>query len=59
MSPAATPVNACRHCPIPERRHFQRWTDAAGWHTWTAPTTEQIKARMLARRADRITGRTS
>lgn len=56
---AETPVDACRHCPLPQRLpdgtpHAQRWTDAAGWHGWTAPTQVQIKARMLARRANQI-----
>jgi hypothetical protein len=50
---AATDPSACRHCPETERGHFQRWTDPVGWHRWTAPTQEQIKARMTARRAGR------
>lgn len=51
----ASPVNGCQHCGVPDREpHGQRWTEAAGWHGWTAPTQEQIKARMIARRADRI-----
>lgn len=50
------PVDACRHCPLPFRLptgqpHAQRWVDGVGWHGWTEPTNEQIKARMLARRA--------
>lgn len=54
-----TPVDGCQHCGAPNRLpdgtpHAQRWTDAAGWHGWTAPTQVQIKARMLARRAARI-----
>ncbi|WP_242892589.1 hypothetical protein [Actinomadura litoris] len=53
-APVTMPVNACRHCVIPEIDHFQRWTEAAGWHGWKAPTQAQIKARMLARRANRI-----
>jgi hypothetical protein len=28
---------------------MQRWKD--GWHKWIAPSQEQVKARMLARRA--------
>ncbi|GGV34098.1 hypothetical protein GCM10010182_67440 [Actinomadura cremea] len=51
-----TPVNGCRHCGIPLwPMHAQRWTDGVGWHGWTEPTQAQIKARMLARRAARIT----
>lgn len=42
--------NACRHCGIREREHFQQWNAVAGWHVWTPPTDEQIKARMQARR---------
>lgn len=49
------PVNGCRYCGIPYRpMHAQRWTDGVGWHGWTAPTQEQIKARMIARRVTRI-----
>lgn len=44
---------ACRHCPIPERDHMQRWTKAAGWHQWTEPTDAQRLARMKARRGAR------
>jgi hypothetical protein len=60
-----TPVNGCRHCGVPERStpdnpryHAQQWTEGVGWHGWTQPTQDQIKARMLARRADRIMRRT-
>ncbi len=49
---AATP-NGCGHCGIPERGHARQWTDAAGWHQWAPPSTGQIKARMIARRATR------
>lgn len=49
------PVDACRHCPIPERSHAQRWTAAVGWHGWTQPTQEQTKARMIARRITKET----
>jgi hypothetical protein len=44
--------SGCRWCGIGQRGHFQRWTEAAGWHGWAMPTTEQIKARMIARRAE-------
>lgn len=46
-----TDTAACRHCPFGKHEHMQRWTNAVGWHQWTQPTQEQIKARMLARRA--------
>lgn len=46
-----TEPSACAHCDLPKRTHFQRWTDSAGWHRWTAPAQDQIKARMLARQA--------
>lgn len=42
--------SGCRWCGIEERHHAQRWSDAAEWHTWAAPTDAQILARMLARR---------
>lgn len=43
--------NGCRHCGIDQRRHARQWTEQAGWHTWTQPTQEQMKARMKARRS--------
>lgn len=45
-----TAPSACRHCPVPEREHMQRWTKAAGWHPWTEPTDQQRLARMRNRR---------
>lgn len=48
-----TEPSGCRACGLPKRGHFQRWTKAVGWHKWLAPTSEQIKTRMLARRATR------
>ncbi len=45
--------SACRVCGLPERGHCQRWSKAVGWHKWLAPTQDQIKARMHARRARR------
>lgn len=44
------PPSACRWCGVAAREHMQRWSAVAGWHQWTAPTLEQIKARMAARR---------
>lgn len=48
---AHTP-SACRHCGVERREHAQRWTEDAGWHVWTAPTQQQIKDRMKARRQE-------
>jgi hypothetical protein len=44
--------SACRHCGVERREHAQRWTEDAGWHVWTAPTQQQIKDRMKARRQE-------
>jgi hypothetical protein len=52
-----TEPSACTHCGIPRRRHFQRWRDGVGWHKWIAPTQDQIKERMLARRAAKESAR--
>lgn len=51
---ARTHPSGCRACGLPERGHFRRWTLAAGWHGGQQPTQDQIKARMIARRAERI-----
>jgi hypothetical protein len=45
--------SACRHCGVPKREHFRRWSAEAKWHPHAEPTQEQIKERMLARRAVR------
>jgi hypothetical protein len=44
--------SGCHWCGVDRREHAQRWTEAAGWHGWTAPTQQQIKDRMLARRQE-------
>lgn len=46
--------SACRYCGIERHDHFRRWSKEVKWHGWTAPTQEQIKARMLERRAERL-----
>jgi len=46
----------CTHCGIPRRMHGRRWNRRVGMHPWEFPTQEQIKARMLARRAARKAG---
>jgi hypothetical protein len=51
------PPSGCRWCGLDRRLHFQRWTDAAGWHKWEHPTQEQFKARMLERRSKAIEAR--
>lgn len=45
---APTP-EGCRWCGTQKRDHAQRWVPGRGWHGWTAPTREQIQARMRAR----------
>lgn len=47
------PPSGCRQCGMAERPHAQQWSrggDGAGWHTWQAPTSTQIKIRMHRRR---------
>jgi hypothetical protein len=44
------PPNGCRWCGVEARIHFQRWKPPIGWHRWEAPTAEQRKSRMIARR---------
>lgn len=46
--------NGCRWCGIDERAHARQWVEDAGWHAWAAPTGEQRKARMRARRGARL-----
>ncbi|GAA2457115.1 hypothetical protein [Streptomyces macrosporus] len=50
-NPSAEP-SGCRWCGVEEREHMQRWKSSVGWHQWAAPTDEQRKARMLARRGE-------
>lgn len=40
------PPSGCQHCGLGKRLHFQRWTDAAGWHKFEPPTKEKIRERM-------------
>ncbi|WP_167459218.1 MULTISPECIES: hypothetical protein [Streptomyces] len=42
----------CRWCGIDQRPHAIQY-GANGPHTWQQPTQQQIKGRMLARRAER------
>lgn len=50
-----TEPSGCQHCGLPKLQHYQQYKPPVGWHQWTQPTTAQIKARMLARRAARTT----
>jgi hypothetical protein len=43
--------NACRWCGKDDRAHGTAWVASVGLHKWVAPTPEQRRARMLARRA--------
>lgn len=47
------PRSGCHHCGLAKRLHFQRWTDAAGWHGFTEPSRELIAERMWAKYAQR------
>ncbi|GAB3654891.1 hypothetical protein GCM10027589_13880 [Actinocorallia lasiicapitis] len=47
---AMPPPDGCRWCGVEARTHFQRWKPPVGWHRWEAPSAEQRKERMLARR---------
>jgi hypothetical protein len=52
---APTPFG-CRWCGTEQGGHGRRWMAGRGMHGWEQPTQEQIKARMLARRAARKAG---
>lgn len=46
--------SGCRWCGVDERQHLSRWRSSVEWHKWTPPTLEQRKARMIARRRERL-----
>lgn len=48
------PPSGCHHCGLCKLGHFQRWTDAAGWHKFTEPSRELIAERMRAKYASRV-----
>lgn len=48
------PPSGCEHCGLGQRLHFQRWTDAAGWHKFVPPTKEKIAERMRLRYAAKL-----
>lgn len=41
----------CRWCSIDQHGHGRQYVEPIGWHQWQQPTQQQIKDRMLARRA--------
>jgi len=41
----------CAHCGVERRSHGRRYIGGAGMHAWERPADEQVKDRMLARRA--------
>ncbi|MFF7096350.1 hypothetical protein ACFY9A_28745 [Streptomyces rubradiris] len=43
----------CTHCGVVKRGHGRRYISGVGMHAWERPTDEQVKDRMLARRAAR------
>ncbi|MFI0233088.1 hypothetical protein [Streptomyces sp. NPDC017086] len=43
----------CTYCGVAQRGHGRRYISGAGMHSWERPTDEQVKGRMLARRAAR------
>ncbi|MFE0808158.1 hypothetical protein ACFW34_11830 [Streptomyces sp. NPDC058848] len=44
----------CAHCGVTKRSHGRRYVSGAGMHGWERPSEEQVKDRMLARRAARV-----
>ncbi|KOG21759.1 hypothetical protein ADK36_12295 [Streptomyces viridochromogenes] len=48
----------CTYCGVEKRSHGRRYIGGAGMHAWERPTDEQVKDRMLARRAARFTSHT-
>lgn len=44
----------CAHCGVTKRSHGRRYVSGAGMHGWERPADEQVKDRMLARRAARV-----
>jgi len=51
--PATASPNSCGLCGIEQAGHARQWRWPVGWHSWTSPTQQQIRDRMLARRAGR------
>lgn len=49
-TPGIVSPDACTWCDRDRRSHSIEWADPVGYHNWIAPTMEQRKRRMLARR---------
>ncbi|ATE56355.1 hypothetical protein CNX65_26335 [Actinosynnema pretiosum] len=45
--------NGCRWCGADKLAHGRLWVPEVKWHGWVEPSSEQRKARMLARRKAR------
>lgn len=56
-APLIVEPSACTWCGIARRGHGRQFADAAGWHEWSAPSQEQILARMKARRLALVVAR--
>jgi hypothetical protein len=54
---APTPFG-CRWCGVEQSGHGRRWIPGKGMHVWDRPTEAQVKARMLARRQERLNAET-
>jgi hypothetical protein len=54
---ADMPPSGCSWCGLAQRDHYSRYVAVVGWHRYTVPSQEQIKARMLARRRHALTRR--
>lgn len=52
--PAPDSPYGCSWCGGERHHHGSQWAPITGLHKWTAPTQEQILARMRARRAERL-----
>jgi hypothetical protein len=46
--------SGCAYCGAAKRSHGRRYVAEAGVHSWSRPSDEQVKSRMLARRAARL-----
>jgi hypothetical protein len=54
---AERPPSGCHWCGIAQRDHYSRYAEPTGWHRYTVPSQERVKARMLARRRHALTRR--
>jgi len=51
--------SACGHCGLAKEGHCQQWSESAGWHVWTEPTSEQRYVAIRANAAERQAQRES